>query len=70
MPIKRRSAKSRAFRVTPAAVSRWRAVRPHGIGDVCIEDAELGELVGIPALLAMREDDLQELYAALEEACR
>jgi hypothetical protein len=68
MPIKRRIAKHRQFAITPEAVRRWREVRAWGIGPVCIDDDALGDALGLPALLAMRSEDLEALTAALDEA--
>ncbi len=78
MPMKRRAQKGRRYRISPEAAARWREVRPHGLyfggggpgrlpADF-IDDQELGELLGRPALLAMAPGDAQELYDELEEA--
>ena len=56
------------LQISPAAVRRWRAIRPWGLGPRCIDDHELGEALGQPALLAMRPDDLAALRQALDAA--
>lgn len=76
MPVKRRVGKAR-LRISPEAVARWRVVRPHGIhfggphpkspADF-VDDEELGELLGIPALLAWESEVLRAVFDALEEA--
>lgn len=68
MPIKRRLAKGRTFRVTPEAVARWREVGPAAMDGTCILDDELADALGLHALLAMPDEDLAELRAALDEA--
>ena len=68
MPLKRRPGKARALHISPAALRRWRQVRPWGIDAVCVVDHELGELVDMPALLAQRPEDLDALREALEAA--
>jgi len=75
MPVKLRRSKARPVRVTPEALARWRVVRPHGLhfaGTVCpadfVDDDELGELLGQPALLATTPEHLQAIHDALEDA--
>ena len=76
MPLKRRVNKSRRWRISHEAADRWREVRPHGlhfgtVSPACfVDDHALGVLLNEPALLAMPEADLRELYHALEEAIR
>jgi hypothetical protein len=77
MPVRRTQGRARRYRISAEAAARWREVRPHGLhfsGEISpasyVNDTLLGELVGEPALLAMRAEDLQELYEALEEAIR
>ena len=65
---------TRPFRITPAAIARWRQVRPHGI-DVGpahsgFEDEELALLFGESVLLAQRHEDMEALFEALERAVR
>lgn len=67
MPIKRRLSKDRAFKITPEAARRWREIRPASIDGVCIVDDELADALGLPALIAMRDEDLEPLTAALDD---
>jgi hypothetical protein len=68
MPAKRRTSKSKRFPVTPEAAARWREAGPDAIAERCICDDELAEALGLQPLLAMSDDDLAELRAALNEA--
>ena len=71
-PVDRRS----AYRLTPAAIARWRQCRPDGIDlgapgsgqGAGFEDEQLAALFGESVLLAQRHEDMQALYDALERA--
>lgn len=74
MPIKRKRALSRNVRISPAATTRWREIRPEGIdlqGDcgILFDDA-LADALGIPTLLWLWEaaDAFHALEAAMANA--
>ena len=48
MPVKRRAGKERVLQITPAAVRRWREVRPGALDRVCIADEELAAALDLP----------------------
>lgn len=68
--------RARRWAVSPAAVARWREVRPWGLhraadpAGAYIIDEQLGTLLGVPMLLAMPAKEVDTLYLALEEAVR
>ena len=67
MPVKRRSAKRRAFTVTREAVARWQEVGPDALGSNHVADDVLADLLGLDgALLAVPADDMAALRAELE----
>ena len=75
MPTNRTATvRARRWRITPAAVERWRVVRPGGISFSVrgcgggFEDDELAEIFGESTLLAQNDDDMRALHAALEAA--
>ena len=53
--------------MSPEAVARWREVGPGALGWDHIADDVLADMLGVPVLCAVPEQEMQELRAELEK---